>query len=84
MPGTVLAVDQTDTETLAVVPGRYRHFKGGYYDVLGTAEDSETSAMLVIYRRSGETAMWARPVGMFLETVVLNGSRVPRFRPVDA
>ena len=53
-----------------VKPGRYRHYKGGEYIVLGTARHSETEEMLVVYRPEyGEKKLWVRPLAMFLEIV---------------
>jgi len=64
-----------------VPPGRYRHFKGGLYEVLGVARHSETEQELVIYRPlQGAGGLWARPKAMFLEHVVADGQAVPRFR----
>jgi len=61
-------------------PGRYRHYKGGEYDVLDIARHSETEELLVVYRpRYGERALWARPLAMFTETVTVNGVDTPRF-----
>ena len=61
-------------------PGRYRHFKGNEYRVLYVARHSETLEPLVIYQALyGERDIWARPVNMFLQTVVYNGQAVPRF-----
>ena len=63
--------------------GRYRHFKGGEYEVLGVARHSETDERLVVYRPLyGEGGLWVRPVAMFLETVEHDGRTVPRFAPV--
>ncbi|MGN0572101.1 MAG: DUF1653 domain-containing protein [Candidatus Fimenecus sp.] len=60
--------------------GRYRHFKGKEYEVLGTATHSETLEELVVYRALyGEGALWARPVSMWNETVEKDGETVPRF-----
>jgi len=65
-------------------PGRYRHFKGGEYEVLGVARHSETDERLVVYRPlSGDGGLWVRPVAMFLETVEHDGRTVPRFAPVN-
>jgi hypothetical protein len=62
------------------VPGRYRHYKGNEYEVLGVARHSETDELLVVYRPLyGEGALWVRPLAMFLETVTVNGEPVPRF-----
>lgn len=52
-----------------VVGGRYRHFKGNYYRVEGTARDSETGETLVLYRSEKEGGLWARPLCMFLSEV---------------
>jgi hypothetical protein len=62
------------------VPGRYRHFKGGEYEVVGVARHSETDERLVVYRPlSDDSGLWVRPAEMFLETVTINGKCVPRF-----
>lgn len=61
-------------------PGRYRHYKGGHYEVLGVARHSETGEALVVYRPLyGERALWVRPQAMFTESVTVDGKRVPRF-----
>ncbi len=60
--------------------GRYRHYKGNEYTVLGVARHSETHEELVVYRPEyGERGLWVRPVGMFLENVTIDGREVPRF-----
>lgn len=64
----------------APTPGRYRHYKGGLYSVIGIARHSETGEFLVIYRPEyGERALWARPLAMFSETVEVDGRPIPRF-----
>ena len=61
-------------------PGRYRHFKGGEYEVLGVARHSETGKELVVYRAlSGERGLWVRPAGMWNERVEREGYAGPRF-----
>ena len=61
-------------------PGRYRHYKGNEYRVLGLARHSETLETLVVYQALyGERGLWVRPATMFVETVVHEGQRVPRF-----
>ena len=61
--------------------GRYRHYKGNEYIVLGVARHSETDEELVVYRPDyGEQGLWVRPKEMFLETVEVDGKQVPRFR----
>jgi hypothetical protein len=60
--------------------GRYRHYKGNEYTVLGVVRHSETLEELVLYRAEyGERGLWVRPRGMFFETVVVDGREVPRF-----
>lgn len=61
-------------------PGRYRHHKGGEYEVLGAVRHSETLEPLVLYRALyGERGLWVRPHAMFFETVEVDGVRRPRF-----
>jgi len=61
-------------------PGRYRHYKGGEYRVIGTARHSETGELLVVYRCLDDNdSLWVRPLAMFVETVVIAGQEVPRF-----
>jgi hypothetical protein len=61
--------------------GRYRHYKGNEYEVLGVARHSETDEELVVYRPLyGDHGLWCRPKAMFCETVVVDGETVPRFR----
>lgn len=65
--------------------GRYRHYKGGEYEVQGVATHSETGESLVVYRPLyGEGGLWVRPLAMFTETVVHEGREQPRFARVDA
>lgn len=65
---------------MSIKTGRYRHYKGNEYIVLGVARHSETEEELVVYRQDyGERSLWVRPRAMFEETVEVNGARVPRF-----
>lgn len=66
-------------------PGRYRHYKGNEYRVLGLARHSETLEPLVLYQALyGDTAaLWVRPQPMFVETVTVAGTAVPRFRLIE-
>jgi hypothetical protein len=69
--------------TDAVRPGRYRHFKGNEYEVVGVARHSETHEWMVVYRPLyGDGGLWVRPLAMFTETVTHDGSVVPRFTAV--
>ena len=60
--------------------GRYRHFKGREYEVLGVARHSETEEEFVVYKPLyGEGDLWIRPLEMFVETVNQEGEIVSRF-----
>jgi hypothetical protein len=64
----------------ATPAGRYRHYKGGDYEVLGAARHSETLEPLVVYRPLyDDSGWWVRPHAMFFGEVELQGRRVPRF-----
>ncbi|MDO6692189.1 DUF1653 domain-containing protein [Aliiglaciecola sp. 3_MG-2023] len=61
--------------------GKYRHYKGNDYNVIGVAKHSEDESELVVYRPLyGEGGLWVRPLKMFTEEVVIDGQSVPRFR----
>lgn len=61
--------------------GRYRHYKGGEYEVIGTVRHSETLEPLVLYRALyGARGLWVRPAAMFQEEVVIDGLLQPRFQ----
>lgn len=65
------------------IGGRYRHYKGGEYRVVGTAKHSETQEEMAIYEALyGEFEIWARPLEMFLEDVEIDGEKVPRFTKI--
>ena len=64
----------------ALQPGRYRHFKGKEYEVIGVARHTETEQELVVYRALyGERGLWVRPLSMFTESVERDGQHVKRF-----
>jgi cupin 2 domain-containing protein len=69
---------------MTTVPsGRYRHYKGNEYTVLGTARHSETLEEMIVYRQEyGEHGLWVRPKAMFSETVKVDGREVARFQPL--
>ena len=72
-------------QTQNVPQGIYRHYKGSLYQVLHTAQHSETEEALVVYRcLYGEYGVWVRPLSMFSETVEVEGKRVPRFELTKA
>ena len=69
--------------------GKYRHYKGKFYEVVGTAHHSETLEELVVYRalynskEFGENALWVRSRKMFEEKITIEGAVVPRFKFVS-
>ena len=67
-----------------IQPGRYRHFKGREYIVLGVARHSETDEQLVVYRPDyGQRELWVRPLSMFTQLVEFQGELQPRFKRIE-
>jgi hypothetical protein len=69
--------------------GKYRHYKGKEYEVIGIARHSESLEELVVYRPLYEITdlklrcdVWVRPLAMFLEEIEIDGKKVPRFKYV--
>lgn len=66
-------------------PGRYRHFKGNEYEVIGMAKHSETLEPMVVYRALyGEGGLWVRPASMWNEQVEREDYSGPRFVYIEA
>lgn len=64
--------------------GRYRHFKGNEYEVIGVAKHSETLEEMVVYRALyGEGGLWVRPADMWNETIERDGKTFQRFTLID-
>ncbi len=60
--------------------GKYRHYKGNEYEVIGLAKHSETLEIMVVYKALyGEGQIWVRPAHMWNETVSVNGVETKRF-----
>ncbi len=69
----------------ATPPGLYRHYKGGWYEVIDTVRCSETLLGMTLYRALyGGFGLWVRPAAMFNETAEFEGRTQRRFRPQDA
>jgi hypothetical protein len=65
-------------------PGRYRHYKGNLYEVIGVARHSETLEPVIVYRPLyGAGDLWVRPYAMFFEDVEVDGRSQPRFSRLD-
>ena len=66
--------------------GKYRHYKGKEYEVIGMAHHSETLELLVIYKalydsdEFGPNAIWVRPLSMFVEEVEVDNKKMPRLK----
>ena len=75
----------TYEEAVRSIPaGRYRHFKGNEYEVIGVARHSETSEPMVVYKALyGEGGVWVRPADMWNETVEREGKKYKRFTPMN-
>ncbi len=68
----------------SIRPGRYRHFKGGEYEVLGIARHSEDESPMVVYRPLyNDSGLWVRPADMWNEIVVRDGRTYTRFLRVE-
>ncbi len=85
MPSLVSSCPVTDLPPLPVTPpGRYRHYKGREYEVVGVVRHSETLEPLVLYRPLyNDSGLWVRPHGMFFEDITVDGVRRPRFERID-
>lgn len=67
-----------------ILPGKYRHYKGNFYQVLFTARHSETEELMVVYQALyGERGMWVRPASMWNETVEKDGQTFRRFEYIE-
>ena len=76
-----------DTETLEPIPvelGKYRHFKGNEYEVIGVAKDSETLEELVVYRALyGDNELWVRKKSDFEAVIERDGKQLRRFEKIQ-
>ncbi len=69
---------------MEIKTGKYRHFKGNEYEVIGIAKHSETLEEMVVYRALyGNSDIWVRPISMWNETVEYNGNNVKRFTYIE-
>lgn len=69
---------------MSIPTGKYRHYKGKDYEVIGVARHSEDESELVVYRTLyGDHSLWVRPLEMFTEVVEVEGKAVPRFSKIQ-
>ena len=69
---------------MELLPGKYRHFKGKEYQLIGIARHSETMEPMVVYRALyGEQGLWVRPASMWTEQVERDGYKGPRFQLIE-
>ena len=74
----------SNSTPLSIPLGRYRHYKGSDYSVLGFARHSETEEVMVLYvPLYGDGGYWVRPLCMFVETVEFDGKTLPRFELIE-
>lgn len=75
---------EEDIKPIPVKIGKYRHYKGNKYEVIGIAKDSETLIEMVVYRAVyGDDALWVRPRAMFEEVIMVDGVKQRRFEPIN-
>ena len=73
-----------DKNLTMIQSGRYRHYKGKEYQVIGIAKHSETEEDLVVYRALyGTCGLWVRPAKMFDEKIEIEGKLISRFERID-
>jgi hypothetical protein len=75
-------LDPLSEQALKVKPGKYVHYKGGEYEVVGVGRDESTLEELVIYKALASGDLWVRPLANFLELVEVEGQHLPRFAPI--
>lgn len=66
--------------------GKYKHYKGNFYKVIGVAKHSETLEELVVYEalyNNQLSKLWVRPLKMFVEEVKVDGKKIPRFEFIE-
>lgn len=76
----------TYNEIMSLKLGKYKHYKGNFYRVLGVAKHSETLEDLVVYEclyDNPRSKLWVRPLQMFAENVEVDGKTMPRFEFVE-
>ncbi len=69
---------------MKIETGKYRHFKGGEYEVLYVGKHSETQEEMVVYRALyGAGEVWVRPLSMWNDSVERDGKSYVRFTKIE-
>ena len=69
---------------MTLAKGLYRHYKGNLYEVMMTAQHSETEEWMVVYNaKYGDEGTWVRPYAMFVEKVEVDGKMIDRFEKLE-
>ncbi len=80
----MIPVRLSSGDTMEIKIGKYKHFKGNEYRVLGVAKHSETLEPMVVYQALyGEKGLWVRPASMWNEIVDKDGYQGPRFQFIE-
>jgi len=81
----MISVPDEQLNVPAIELGRYQHYKGNFYEVIGVALDSESIQPVVMYKPlyASKVEYWVRPYEMFVGTVTMDGNEVPRFKKVS-
>lgn len=66
-----------------MISGKYKHYKGGEYEVLFVARHTETEEEMVVYKSTTEKKVWVRPLVMWQENVEVGGQQIKRFTKID-
>ncbi len=75
-----MKINESKNQKEAIRPGKYRHYKGNFYEVLSLASHSETLEPMVVYRALyGGKELWVRPASMWNELVVTSAGEMKRF-----
>lgn len=85
-PGIFKEVDDKEvSHRKEPLSGEYEHYKGKRYEIIGVGKHTETLESLIIYRPlyDSDTAYWIRPLAMFMDTVEIDGTTIPRFKKVE-
>jgi cyclomaltodextrinase / maltogenic alpha-amylase / neopullulanase len=82
--GKMASSIKSDLNIQKIKPGKYRHYKGKEYEVIGIAKHSENLEDFVVYRALyGDGQLWIRPCEMFLESIIFEGRKISRFEYVN-